>query len=494
MHKLIFTTLLIIIQVGLLAQPNIYSENDIAFQSLFMDAQIQKHKGNTEKEIEILKDIIKRDNNSGAAHYELARAYASTENYEQAQKYALKATSIDASNNWYLLTLAQVYESSEQYEKATQAYTKLIELDEKNPVLYHRLSVNQLHINKPKEAATTLELLQKRTSITEETSRRLFDIYSKSGMEDKALQTLNTLTTVYPDNERFLQNLGSYLHDLGRIDESNNVFKNLLAINPDNTAANIAISKAMAKMSKGDNNSLDYISTLIPLVDNMEIPLDNKIQELMPYLSKIQKGDPNITSLITISEKLIMNYPTDAKVHAVRGDVMFYSGDMEASEKAYEKAITIDNRKYTLWDQWMINLWQNDKLKKLESVSYDALDYFPNQVNAFVIHAIALTRNNKIGEADGYLDEAGFIAGKSQSLKDAVQIGKYWSHISENDKQELSTFLSNLNHSDLSNPLYLELIGDLYESADDQKNSKKLWETAIDFGAKESRLKKKIGT
>ena len=132
-------------------------------------------------------------------------------------------------------------------------------------------------------------------------------------------------------------------------------------------------------------------------------------------------------------------------------------------------------------------------MKKLKTVSYDALDYFPNQVNAFVIHAVALTRNNQIGEADGYLDEAGFIAGKSQSLKAAVQIGKYWSHISENDKQELSTFLSTLNHTDLSNPLYLELIGDLYESIDDQKNSKKLWETAIELGAKESRLKKKIG-
>ena len=158
MHKLIITTLFIIIQVGLSAQPNIYSENDIAFQSMFMDAQIEKHKGNTEKEIEILKDIIKRDNNSGAAHYELARAYASTENYEQAQKYALKATNIDANNNWYLLTLAQVYEASNQYDKAIQAYTKLIELDEKNPVLYHRLSVNQLHSNKPKDAAITLEL------------------------------------------------------------------------------------------------------------------------------------------------------------------------------------------------------------------------------------------------------------------------------------------------------------------------------------------------
>ena len=312
-------------------------------------------------------------------------------------------------------------------------------------------------------------------------------------MEDKALQTLSTLTTVYPDNERFLQNLGSYLHDLGRIEESNNAFKKLLAINPDNTAANIAMSKAMAKGSKDDLNSSDNVSTLIPIIDNMEIPLDNKIQELMPYLSKIQKDDPNITSLIEISEKLIKNYPTDAKAHAVRGDVLFYSGDLDASEIAYEKAITIDNRKYTLWDQWMINLWQNDKMKKLKTVSYDALDYFPNQVNAFVIHAVALTRNNQIGEADGYLDEAGFIAGKSQSLKAAVQIGKYWSHISENDKQELSTFLSTLNHTDLSNPLYLELIGDLYESIDDQKNSKKLWETAIELGAKESRLKKKIG-
>ena len=493
MRKYLFSLLILILSLSAYAQPDIYSESDIEFQSLFFDAQIEKLKGNTEKEIEILREILKRDNQSAAAYYELARAYVNKEDYELAQKYAVKATGIKPQNNWYLLTLAEIYEASNQREKAITSYQSLISLEDDNPALYHKLSVNQLYANMPDKAAATLETLQSKTSITEETSRRLFDIYSKSGKKEKALLTLQSLSDKYPDNEMFLGNLASYLHDLGRQDESIKVFKKILKVNPNNAQAAIAITKSKARSMDTGSQPSEYLSSLVPIIDNMDIPLDTKIQELMPHLTNIEKGKASTATLTDISQKLIKNYPNDAKAHAVRGDVLFYSGDLVASEKSYAKAIKLDNKKYTLWDQWMINLWQNSDYKKLETVSYDALDLFPNQVNAFVIHAISLKQNNKASEATGYLDEAKFIAGKNKLLIEAVEIGKYWSTMGENTKDEVSSFINKIQVSQLSSPLYLELIGDLYKSIGDDKNSKKFWRSAIDLGAKESRLQKKIG-
>ncbi len=495
MNKYLFSLLISLFAISAYTQPDIYSESDIEFQSLFLDAQIEKVKGNTEEQIEILKEILKRDNQSDAAYYELARAYVSQENYELAQKNALKATTIAPQNNWYLLTLAEIYEASNQRQKAISAYQSLIILEDKNPALYHKLSVNQLYANKPDEAAATLETLQSKTSITEETSRRLFDIYSKSGKKEKALQTLQSLSNAYPDEERFLGNLASYYHDIGRQDEAVKVFEKMLEINPNNAQAAIAITKSKSRDMGSKNGALssDYLDSLLPIIDNMDITLDTKIQELMPHLSNMEKGGSSTPKLITISEKLIEYYPNDAKAHSVRGDVLFYSGDHVAAEKSYAKAIKLDNRKYTLWDQYMINLWQNANYKKLETVSYDALDLFPNQVNAFVTHAIALKQNNKAAEAAEYLDEAKFIAGKKKLLIEAVQIAQYWSTIDSNTKEEVTTFINTIQVAPISNPLYLELIGDLYKSIDDNKNSKKFWQLAIDLGASESRLKKKIG-
>jgi tetratricopeptide (TPR) repeat protein len=493
MNKYIFLLPIFCLTIHLSAQPNIYSESDIEFQTLFLDAQVAKYTGDTEKEIELLKEVIKRDKQSDAAYFELSRAYLKNGNNELAQKNALKATSLDPSNKWYLLTLAEIYENFDQYNKAIDAYQSLISMDEDNPVLYHNLAVNQLHINMPDKAAATLERLQSKRGITEETSRRLFDIYSKTGKEEKALSTLQSLSNNYPDNERYLSNLAGYLHDLGREEEAVKAFKKVPLIDPNNATASIAINKAESRSMKKDGPPSDYLSSLMPLMDNMEIPLDTKIKELMPYLSKMEKGSESNQSLLLISENLIDNYPTAAKAHAVRGDVLFYSGDMNASEKSYAKAITLDDTKYTLWDQWMVNLWQNSNFEKLETVSYDALDYFPNQVNAFIIHALSLKQNDKSVEANSYLDEAKFVSGKNTILSDLVTLAQLWSDIENNDKKEVSTFINKIQVAQISNPVYLELIGDLYDSIGDKNNSKKFWQIAIDLGAKEQRLQKKIG-
>ena len=493
MIKYIFCLLLLGLIIQLSAQPNIYSESDIEFQTLFLEAQVAKHKGETEKQIELLREVIKRDKQSDAAYYELSRAYLSSGDNELAQKNALKATSIDPNNKWYLLTLAEIYENFDQSNKAIDAYQALIKIDDSNPVLYHKLAVNQLKLNMPDKAATTLETLQIKTSITEETSRRLFDIYSKTGEEKKALTTLKTLSDNYPDNERYLINLAGYLHDIGKEDEAIETFKKILTINPNNATATVAVNKAGSKSIKTDSSPSDYLTSLTPLMDNMEIPIDTKIQELMPYLSKMEKGSSYNASLQLISENLVDNYPTDAKAFAVRGDVLFYSGDMVASEKAYAKAIKLDDTKYTLWDQWMVNLWQNSNFKKLETVSYDALDYFPNQVNAFILHALALQQNKKVDEAKGYLNEAKFISGKNSVLSDAVTLAQLWSNKDKNNKNEVIPFVNKIQVDSISNPVYLELIGDLYDSIGDKSNSKKFWQLSIELGGQEQRLQKKIG-
>jgi tetratricopeptide (TPR) repeat protein len=225
----------------------------------------------------------------------------------------------------------------------------------------------------------------------------------------------------------------------------------------------------------------------------MEIGLDTKIQELMPHLSTMHKGASSIAPLTKITEKLIALYPQEAKTHALRGDVLFYAGELNDSEQAYEKAIQLDDRKYTLWDQWMVNLWQNEKYTKLETVSYDAIDLFPNQVNAFILHALSLKKNNKDSEAMDYFEEAGFIAGKNTTLKSAVELAKNWSNKSDLDKASVNTFLSDLATDKFNNPIYLELIGDLYAQINDMNKSKKFWQMAIDMGAKESKIKKKMG-
>ena len=472
-----------------LAQPGMYHETDIEFQSLFMDAIIAKTTGDTEKQIESLQEIIRRDKTADAAYYELARVYQAQSNFELAQKNAQKACANNSTNHWYKLLLADIYESSKQYNKASGVYKELIQMGKDNEEVYHKLAYNQLMDKKPDAAISTLKDFESDSGINEETSRRIFDIYNKTGKKEKALQTLQALSDKYPEDVRLLNNLAAFMHDVGKREEANVVFQKVLKLDPTNSQASMALVKKDIKKSEAPN----YLRSLSSVMQNMNIPLDNKIQELMPYLSHMNKNGETTSALVDISASLVELYPTNAKVYAVRGDVLFYSGDFKNAEKAYSKAISIDDRKYSLWDQWMLNLWELEEKQKLYDVSYDAVDLFPNQVHAFIFHAIALSLKEDTAEATALLYEAKLIAGKNEMLKTKVTVAETWINIPSLSKTEIKDKLKGFNLKTNTNSIFFEFVGDIYQVISENTKSKEFWAKAIELGGNESRLKKKIG-
>lgn len=485
-----FSFLVLFFSLSILkAQPGIYTETDIEYQTLFMDAIIAKQTGDTETQIEKLKEIIRRDKTAHAAYYELAQVYHKEDNLELAQKNAEKAVNHKGDNQWYKLRLAEIYEDNKQNEKASAVYQDLILLEDNNDIIYHKLAYNQLKANQPDAAITTLEKLQSKIGISEETSRRLFDIYAQSGKTEKAAQTLQALSNEYPESVRLLNNLAGYLFDIGKEKEASKIFQRVLEIDPQNSQA----SMALVKKDIQKNEAPDYLRSLQSVMENMNIPLDNKIQELMPHLSQMTIEGETIGALSDISETLIELYPNEAKAFAVRGDVLFYSGNYNDAEKAYSKAIKLDDRKYSLWDQWMINLWETEMKDKLYEVSYDAIDLFPNQVNAFVFHAISLSLKNDNAEAMSILNEAKLIAGKNEAYKTNVSVAETWINSPNLSKDEIKERVKTFNLKNNSNPIFYEFVGDIYVLISDNSKSKEFWQKAIDLGGNAIRLKKKIG-
>lgn len=474
---------------SLSAQPGMYSESDIEYQSLFMDAILAKQKGDHEEQISVLKEILKRDKSAHTIYYELSEVYQKTENFELAQKNAIKAVEIEPNNEWYNLRLAQIYELNNDYPNAVATYKKLILQEDENEVLYNRLVLNQLKNNQPDEALESLKSLQSKQGISEQTSRRIFDIHSKRGHESKAIATLKELSDEYPNNTRFLNNLAGYLHDIGKTDDAQNIFRKVLEIDPNNSQASLALVKEKVKTSEAP----EYLRSLQSVMQNMNIPLDNKIQELMPHLSHMSKNGETSSALEDISETLVELYPTEAKAHAVRGDVLFYTGNFLQAEKEYDKAIKLDDRKFTLWDQWLITLWELEETDKLLTSSYNAIDLFPNQVNALIYHSLALAARNENADALYFLDEANLIAGKNELLKSKIQIAKLWIQSPQLSSSEVKSQLDKFNLKDESSPIFYELLGDTFQVIGDKNKSKNNWQKAIQLGGNETRLKKKIG-
>ena len=453
------------------------------FQDLFFEAQLAKFKGDTKGQVAALNKVIKRDKNSHAAYYELSRAYKAEANYEKAEKYALKATDLSSNSEWYLLNLADILELRNQYQDAIKIYQKLGQVSPQNPVIYHRLALLQLKSGYDEEAAKTLEALQNKDGIDEETSRRIFDIYRDNGNQKKAITTLKNLIQAVPDDTRLMNNLASYYMEIGQQKEAQKVYEKILILDPKDPNASMAVAKENVTQSDGGGS----LSGMMPLIENLNLPLDNKIQELMPYLTTMKKTGSITNDLDKISQKLISLYPNEAKVHSLRGDVLFYQSKYAESENSFKKAIALDDRNYALWSQYMQSLWELEKISELESVSEEAVDLYPNKVTAFLFHAIALKKSD-LSAAKDFAKEAQLIAGKNKALKDRVSVVNYWLK----DAKVTQADLAAINHQSFSESLYLELAGDLYEGVN-EKTAQKLWKQAIEQGANPKRLNKRIG-
>jgi len=465
-------------------QPGMYNESDIEYQTIFFEAHHAKITGNTDEQIKLLNTLIKRDKGSHAAYWELARTYAALGNQEMAQKNAEKATKLAPKNEWYHLTLAEIYQESGQIGASIGTYKSLKSINPDNPTIYHKLAQLLLHEKKIDEAVNNLEELQTRQGVDEESSRRIFDIYKGSGNKSKAIKAIRNLSNAFPENTRYLNNLASYHMEVGQKKDALKVYKEILAINPDDPTASIAIARSNS--SKKGNSKTD---NLFSIIENMNLNLDDKIKELMPLVSTMEKTGETTMALDNMSDRLVELYPDEAKVYSLQGDVLFYQSKYAEAEKSYMSAIRLDDRKYALWSQYMQTLWELEKYPALEKISTDAIDLFPNKVSAFVYQAIGLSMNKKSGAKD-LIAEAGYIAGKNKTLSNQLAIVTQWLDQAKVTKDALKQ----IDLKTIQDPIYYELAADLYSAIKDNATAKKLWSKAISLGANPARLNQKLGT
>jgi len=485
-----FFAFLFLNSISSYSQAGIYDETDIEFQTMFIEAQLEKAKGNTDKQISLLKNVIKRDKSSHAAYHELAKAYIDLEEYDSAEKNAKKSHQFDSKNTYYLELLADIYERQDMFQKANETYKQLIGLDANAFLYFDKMAFNQVIIGEPKEAIKTLEYWQTQKGITKLASLKIFDLYNSLGQKEKALTTIENLSKEFPSNPDFLNKKANYLSFLGKHDLALNTYNQVLKINPYDQNALLAINN----LNSNQTSNSSSINELNQLISNKNISLDVKIKELIPFMAKMPLSPADNEVLKSISLNLIETYPNEAKSFAVRGDVLFYLGEFVNSEKAYNNAIKLDDKKYLVWDQWILNLWELENYSKMESISLDALDFFPNQVNAYIYYAIASQKNKKSDQAIEMLEEATFIAGENTTYLNYINIVTNWINLDKYPEEQIAKSVSDINKEKISSALQFELLGDIYKSISKNNESKLFWENAIKLGGSSIRLNKKIGT
>ncbi len=390
--------------------------------------------GDWEKAEAVFKSILDIDVQNSVANYELSRTLAGARKYSDALSYIRKAIRLEPENEWYLLMEADIHERNNDLFSAMNVYDQLITL-RPDRSHYHEMLISFSKKTGEKERLlSALDKYEKVIGINESITRNRFETLDEMGRTDDALSAIHRLTEIYPNNIEYKYLAASYAKTKGMEDKAVKYYKDIIAINPDDSRARLALAAGQ----KEDGNKAGYLQSISTIITNPSLSIDVKLQELIPYvLEYSDKKDAALgQALIDISKQLVTTHPKEAKAYAMQGDVFSIMGQNENAVKSYHSATQLNGNVYAVWEQYINLLISTREFEAVIAEANHAIDIFPNQAYLYYAAGFGYYKTKRFNESLDMLNQAMIMTGKNISQKISVYnvLGMVYDELGEPDK------------------------------------------------------------
>ena len=328
--------------------------------------------------------VIAIDPNQAAAFYELSQMYLEMKTPETAFIYALKATTLDPKNEWYLIAAAEASEKSGNYLKAQNFYQALIELKPAHIENYFSLANMQLARKKYKEALRTYDLLSKKLGVTEELAIQKEKIWLKLNKVPKALAEIQTLIDRYPKEPKYYLLLADIFAANNKPDKAFAIYQKVLQLDSNNGYAQLELAEYY-RIKKQEPQAMRYLYSAF---QNPQINIDHKVRILAPYFSVIGNQSQRKRAL-ELASFLIIAHPAEAKAFAIYADILYQDKQLDSAKIIYLQTIALDKSVFAVWQNLLLLQAETQDYNGLLKSSNQAIELFPNQNFVFYLNAAA---------------------------------------------------------------------------------------------------------
>jgi len=488
---IVFTLFLTSVGYGQIVEGITYTEDEIAIQDKYVEAKKYALIGRFEKAEEILKKLYNDDRTNAAIAMELSKVYGYMDDPYNAFRYAKTAFDNAPGSEFVMLNYANICMEQEKFEDAIPPLKQLVALNKSSEAYTDQLATAYLQTNNADAALAAYNAVEKEIGITENVSRRKYEIYEILGKNDKALGELKKLSRAYPTEIRFMHNLASYYNKLGKEKEALEVYKKILELDINDATANMAITSA----STGEGDDNNYLRSLTPVIENKSIQVDRKILELVPYVDQLNtEYDQELAdALIMLADKITVIHPKEAKSHALYADILMAANRPKDAAKSYEKTLTLNDNVYQVWEGLMEAYTELKDHSNLLRVATDALDLFPNKASAYMYYGRVNTLTKNYDEAIDLLNEGLFVSGKDLYHKSNILAELARAHAAQGELDVAQENIDKaLKMSDSKNGLALEINGDILYQNGDVEGALSNWKKAQKAGIRSNNLTEKI--
>lgn len=387
-------------------------ESEVKKQSAFLDAEKERLLGHWSKAVDAYKAFLFDFPDVDAAWYGLSRTYAATKDMVNAFDAIGKAIALVPDNQWYLLYQADLFEKNGRNRDAMETYETLIKRFPETPEFYEKLAYLAVLNEDPKRGLKALDKLEKITGVHQDNIAKKHLIYVGLGDNKKAAEEYRKLADAYPTNEKYRYQLADFYERIGDQKNAIKTWEDIAQRFPGDPIAKLALAQ------QPGGTDIQYLNSIRPVFADPKVPIDSKIKELMPFLSKIEGGkDPALAqSLHNLGTLLEQAHPDDPKAWSASGDMLYLSNQNTEALEKYRQCLKLNPGVFSVWDNMLNILREQKNYAETEKEAEKALDYFPNQPKAYLHYAAAAIAMRHYDAAQPALSQAQIMVGKDALL------------------------------------------------------------------------------
>jgi len=353
--------------------------------SLFFSAERSKMLGDYRTAITQFSDYLRLKRNNPTAYYELARLFIEVRNPQYALGFARRAVGLDDENKWFQITLADAFGVSSMFDSAALVYDRLAQRYPENDEYLYNKGMFLSKAEKYDGALEVFDSLESRVGLVEELAFQKQRLYLKLNRMEDAAAEIHKLINQSPDEVRYYLILGDIYNSNDRVEEATAIYNEALERDPANPRALIALS-GFAK--KAGNDSL-YWSYLTRAFANPDYSIDEKVAYVYPYLQMQRLDSTKLREGLELAKLVIDAHPEEAKAFALCADMYSQAGMLDSALIDYNKAVTLDSTRFTVWYQLMWIYSRKEDANNLLRVSAVVSERFPKEFMGHYFKGVA---------------------------------------------------------------------------------------------------------
>ena len=214
--------------------PQLSPENQRLYDHYFLDAMVQRQKGNNDAAFDLLRHCLDINPNAAEAYYYLAQYYSALKDNATSVSYFQKASVLAPNNETFLETLAQVYVRQQDYQAAINVIERLYDKNKDREDLLEMLFQLYQQVEDYPHAVGVLERIESIDGKSERISVAKSEVYTRMNNSKAAVAEMAELARQYPNDLNYLAMYGESLMMNGQPKKALEIYDRILKEEPEN--------------------------------------------------------------------------------------------------------------------------------------------------------------------------------------------------------------------------------------------------------------------